>query len=834
MEQKSKTYIRPIVIVMIFVFITIGYAYLTSALNINGATLLKKPTWDVHFENVQVKDGSVTGEQVIDEPEIDSEQTTVSFHVNLKKPGDYYEFTVDAVNAGTIDAMINTITDFDLTTDQLKYLETSVTYEDGEEVQAKQQLLAGDTAVYKIRVEYKLDLDAEDLPSNPEQLDLEFSVEYVQKDDTAIRRRSEKALYNVLKKEAESGSGYALKYTGAHQDSMDTSLSTKEIYHWYANDENDAGIIKDKWNVIFANHCWQMFRTTDTGGVKLIYNGEAENGKCLTNRSNHVGYAATYIPETQELLDTYYYGTSYSYDSTSSLFSLAGDITTGTISEKKYTCLSSSSNGTCSTLYLIDTISSDSTYYVIPLKGNSNSHFYGSLNYNAFAQGEEYSTGYMYNVSNYERDQKSMTSYTKVFYDTTLSTSYYYSDSYDYNETEANKYTLSNPYLISSSSEYSSLVGKYTFKSTTSDSSSSSIYYIAGVSGSTMYYKELKYGHDLSYYNFTITYGDSYTSNGNGTYTINNASTIDIYNWYSNYSNFGNNKYFCKNASSGNRCSSLYYSTVVMATHYSYSSMSNTYKYASGFTYDSTTSKYTLNNDSVSIWKALDSDSLDSIGDHHYTCWNSSGTCSKIAYIYRFVNGDEYWYIELENGRSIDDFFNDSLYGDNINSKSSTIKIGIDAWYAKYMNSYNSFIEDTIFCNDRSFSSDSGWNPNGGNIRTSALLHGSSGLSCSKVTDRFSINNSKAQLTYPVGLITYNELNYLGYRNVWYNYGSFWIGTPADISGIFDATGGNRVVFGVGGSVNASGVRPVISLIPWIQYESGDGSMANPYVIDTD
>ncbi len=29
------------------------------------------------------------------------------------------------------------------------------------------------------------------------------------------------------------------------------------------------------------------------------------------------------------------------------------------------------------------------------------------------------------------------------------------------------------------------------------------------------------------------------------------------------------------------------------------------------------------------------------------------------------------------------------------------------------------------------------------------------------------------------------------------------------------------------------GVRPAISLIPGIEYTSGDGSMANPYVVDT-
>ena len=32
-------------------------------------------------------------------------------------------------------------------------------------------------------------------------------------------------------------------------------------------------------------------------------------------------------------------------------------------------------------------------------------------------------------------------------------------------------------------------------------------------------------------------------------------------------------------------------------------------------------------------------------------------------------------------------------------------------------------------------------------------------LSCANITDRFSLANTKAQLTYPVGLLTYSEIN---------------------------------------------------------------------------
>ena len=90
-----------------------------------------------------------------------------------------------------------------------------------------------------------------------------------------ITHAETKKLYDVFKEEAESGSGLVHEYTGEHKDSF-TKEGTKKIYHWYGEqyDIDNENAVKDKWNVLFGNHCWQMYRTTDTGGVRLIYNGE--------------------------------------------------------------------------------------------------------------------------------------------------------------------------------------------------------------------------------------------------------------------------------------------------------------------------------------------------------------------------------------------------------------------------------------------------------------------------------------------------------------------------------------------------------------------------------
>ena len=180
-------------LIILILCISIGFAYLSTQLNIIGNVSVLSNKWDVHFENVQVKAGSVAG----DIPIIDEDKTSVTFTANLNKPGDYYEFTVDAVNAGTIDAMIDTISNFNLTDNQKKYLETSVTYVEGEQVETKQELLSGNSASYKIRVGYKKNISVSDLPNDDEDLVLTYSVTYVQKDDTSIQRLADMLDINI-------------------------------------------------------------------------------------------------------------------------------------------------------------------------------------------------------------------------------------------------------------------------------------------------------------------------------------------------------------------------------------------------------------------------------------------------------------------------------------------------------------------------------------------------------------------------------------------------------------------------------------------------------------
>ena len=178
-----------VLLLLLVVGISIGYAALTTTLNINGDSTIGKASWDVHFDNVQVTDGSVDGANVTKAAAIDSGDTTkVNYSITLAKPGDFYEFTVDVVNNGTLDAKLSaTPTLTGVSTEQEAYTNYTITYDDNSSiVVGDTSLIAGKTdsttnkKTVKVRIEYKKDITASQLPTEDQALNLEFSMNYVQ------------------------------------------------------------------------------------------------------------------------------------------------------------------------------------------------------------------------------------------------------------------------------------------------------------------------------------------------------------------------------------------------------------------------------------------------------------------------------------------------------------------------------------------------------------------------------------------------------------------------------------------------------------------------------
>ncbi|MBR1386576.1 MAG: hypothetical protein IJ568_07075 [Bacilli bacterium] len=628
---------------------------------------------------------------------------------------------------------------------------------------------------------------------------------------------SQPTLYNVLANAANEGT-YAKEYTEAHQDSISGSGNQK-IYYWYGSNDTNGTAILDKNNVIFANHCWQMIRTTDTGGVKMIYNGEPENNQCLSTRGNHIGTIGT-NGSTKNLDGDYMYGTSYTYDKSNSTFTLTGTKTTVRWSSStykslfgKYTC--ASSTDTCTTLYQVNGYSSSTTAYTTSYTvGNTFYSQIGTTPFNANASSPAMA-GYMYNdVYNYKNYNINKTHYFTsshyLFSSSSMLETYKYSKTINYT---GSTYELVDPILGSEIPEedYS---GYYTFRSATTTTGTQP-YYLVGLSGGTSYYYVIlsvtKQKSD-----FDIMFGDSIIDNGNSTYTINNPTRVSIDDWYTNYANYLN-KYTCGDLTT--ICSSPRYTTVTSYNSYAYTtnlgkilisksrenltltntlevtvidlltnpSNYNDYKYTCNDTSNTCTEenlrviteyntkgyKYNTNHywGSSVVWDGtnyklvdlidIDDYNVPNLLTHHYTCIeNGLKECSKVAYVYARIA-----IVLLEGG--VIDPLHAMLYDDNVNKYNSTIKGNIDAWYEMNMLSYDEYLEDTIFCNDRSMinAEVNGWNPNGGEIDTFLEFKGYSrsttDLSCTNVTDKFSVNNNKAKLTYKIGLMSNSEMNLL-------------------------------------------------------------------------
>ena len=196
MRNFNKDSRLMITILILIGILAIGYATLGANLKINGVAEVPASSWSVQFKtgSINVTTGSVPIEENTSQKAatIDSADQ-VSYQVRLPLPGDFYEFTVVVENTGSIDAMIDSVVsklgDTVITTGTLpSYLDYKVTYSDGVAIAPKHLLAANTEETYKVRIEFKKDVTITQLPTEATTLNLNFQVNYVQKDDTAITR----------------------------------------------------------------------------------------------------------------------------------------------------------------------------------------------------------------------------------------------------------------------------------------------------------------------------------------------------------------------------------------------------------------------------------------------------------------------------------------------------------------------------------------------------------------------------------------------------------------------------------------------------------------------
>ena len=204
-----------------------------------------------------------------------------------------------------------------------------------------------------------------------------------------------------------------------------------------------------------------------------------------------------------------------------------------------------------------------------------------------------------------------------------------------------------------------------------------------------------------------------------------------------------------------------------------------------------------------------------------------------------------------------------SLASNRTNTNNSAIKTYIDNWYKNNLSSYSKYIStEAVYCNDRELAPGSTYNT--GNTSFSYATkerlntNKTPTYNCTNIKDAFSGSNSEAKLTYPIGLMTADEIAYAGGKEftslpspyAWYYLNSaggsitgstyWWSLSP------FGWSGSYSTVWAVFGSSNPGylsyirandtsyGVRPAISLKSCIKYSTGNGAPETPYEIVLD
>ena len=277
----------------------------------------------------------------------------------------------------------------------------------------------------------------------------------------------------------------------------------------------------------------------------------------------------------------------------------------------------------------------------------------------------------------------------------------------------------------------------------------------------------------------------------------------------------------------------------------------------------------TDNTSNTSNWKYT--------GEYKYTCFgygtlsNNKVTCPIVSKIngvpaYSETNNGITEYVPYNNRALVEyhGLFSSSYESAVENLKDSDIKIMVDNWYKKniYDKNLESYIQNQIFCNDRSISTRSwgegiGYSLNGSTLYSAyhrTILSHEPSLICEKNNDKFTLKLSGLSsikgtsgygnnvLNYPVGLITvdemvlagglYNVMNSKYYLN---NNSQWWALSPS----FWDVNTARSAVWSVvstGGLYSnvpptTRGVRPVINLKSNIQFQSGSGTENDPYEI---
>ncbi len=444
------------------------------------------------------------------------------------------------------------------------------------------------------------------------------------------------------------------------------------------------------------------------------------------------------------------------------------------------------------------------------------------------------------------------------------STTYYFGKSYTFDPTTG-QFSLVNTTSstwANMSSNYSTY--PYTCKSTSSTGTCTALYKLSSYTSSTYgtgyvftyipierTYKDVVSSSTSVSFSSTYIYGTGYKFDShNGEFELTNTLSITSADLSSKYSTY---KYTCR-FSDSNHCMSMYEIT----------------NYSSGYTAKTHSANYNddavTNNNGQGLYYTS-TNTEDNKRTYYFRGAIINNYVRFAGFTWRIIRVNEDGSIRMIKQDSIGNSVFNTNYKDNAyvgymygtpssttyaathaNTNSSEIKTVVDNWYVSNLTNYSAYIADTGFCGDRSVT-------NGTGIGTTTTRYGTYDriksnnipqFKCPQTNDLYttktSIKGNKA-LTYPIGLITGDEVAYAGsipydggYNSLnksfyLYSDSAFWFMSPVSFNvssfvfRIWPSGGYDSDLAGT-----SYGVRPVINIKPDVKTISGYGTSGNPYV----
>ena len=268
-DINRKTLLIILCIALVSIFsLSIAYAALSVTLNITGNAEISDASWNIKFSNVKVNPASVAITPKI------TNNTTLTFSANLENPGDFYKFTVDIVNDGTIDAMIDSIVKTpELTTDQKKYLRFEVEYSDGQSISTKQVLKSKETKTISVLFAFRNDIPVSDLPTTSANFNVQLQLVYYQADNTGTNITTDSNKVKII---------------SGDMDTVGSEICIKDECFYVMYSDNNTVTMLAKYNLYVGEICTAASTCTAIENPTGIQNSTAI-GKKL-DESNKIIY----------------------------------------------------------------------------------------------------------------------------------------------------------------------------------------------------------------------------------------------------------------------------------------------------------------------------------------------------------------------------------------------------------------------------------------------------------------------------------------------------------------------------------------------------------------